>query len=298
MHTPATPVAQVFTVLPTTTTSTPLSLDMTVRATRQHRRAGDRAVGVAYDASSGTSLAEEKWLRAIGAKIVKVDAPLTFQGMGSDEQPSSAQHTDRQAEMSVSIGEYDATHVVWVVSGSPVRLLIGRDNMSTERGHGVLIDPDPAAPTITFKATSETHAATADHDSSTTTDTYRIRTTTRPTMPGGHFRMVDSFVGPADTDVYAREQSVADTHVPDQVIRTNSTGHAPVLLHNQQPGTATLHVGSTISDALPITNTPLSATTSAALAAQRAHAEPAKHTAHATTPARHTAPATAATTTM
>ena len=296
-HTTATPVTQVFTVLPTTTTSTPLSLDMTVRATRQHRRAGDRAVGVVYDTGSGTSFAEEKWLRAIGAKIVKVDAPLIFQGMGSDEQPSSAQHTDRQAEISVSIGEYDATHVVWVVSGSPVRLLIGRDNMSTERGHGVLIDPDPAAPTITFKATSETHAATADHDSNTTTDTYHIRTTTRPTIPGGHFRMVDSFVGPVDTDVYVREQSVAGIHVPDQVVRTNSTGHAPVLLHNQQPGTATLHVGSTISDALPITNTPLSATTSAALAAQRAHAEPAKHTAHATTPARHTAPATAATTT-
>lgn len=165
----------------------------------------------------------------------------------------------------------DTTYKVWAVQGSPVRILIGRDMMSKADGHGVLIDPDPERPHITFgdgppvPATPHGQVMPASNLCITVTEDVSISGGPQP----NHDLVLARTQLTAGTDVHIHAHTRGEVHVPDQVQTTDANGDVQVWVVNNSTRAANWAAGSALGKIDRLEDTPLHPATLAMLAAEQ-----------------------------
>ena len=255
----------------------PFSIAMMVATTRKHRRARPREQQIVFDTGSGPSLAEKAYLQSIGCKIHKTESPLFFHGFHDDTSGSNACTTSEYAMIHVTneAAELDTTYKVWAVQGSPVRILIGRDMMSKADGHGVLIDPDPEQPHITFGDGPPVPAT--PHGQVMPSSSLCITVSENVSIPGGpqpnHDLVLARTKLAAGTDVHIHAHTRGEVNVPDQVQTTGENGDVQVWVVNNSNLAADWAAGSALGKIDRLEATPLHPATRAMLATEQLAAE-------------------------
>ena len=267
--------ATVLSVATTIPTATPLAIEMTANPVRSHRRGKPAPQMVNFDSCSGASFAERKWLTSIGCKLQAASSTLHFHGFCDSD--AAANTTSTVADVQLSRGAYSKVYRVWVVDDAPVMCLIGRDGMSTARGHGTTLRPCTEHPTMTFDG-HEPFAAYTDPDpdqpAATTTTTaaatFLLSTSEGISIPGAtlgtEFIRTPTTAKPG-TDLFVTADRHGSLRVADQVVRVDNSGYAAVLVHNTSRTTLNLPPGSAVAHAQPIAATPLHPATVEATAA-------------------------------
>jgi transposase InsO family protein len=270
----------------------PFSITMTVQATRKHRRAMPQAQEVLFDTCSGPSLGERAYLVSIGCKIEQSNTPLFFHGFHDDSSGANTCQTNEYTTILASVthddgSQFQARYRLWCVKGAPVRLLIGRDQMSASDDKGVAIYPDPDCPAISFNGGPKVPGT--PHRPVVPTPSRCLVVAEDVSITGGglaHFNdMILARTSlPADTDIHVHAHKRGDVHVPDQCQTVGPQGTVQLWVVNTGPHSADWQAGTPLGQLdLLASDTPLHATTLAMLAREhRSHADRHDTTTHTT----------------
>lgn len=223
-------------------------MQVSVRPSRNHRRAADHNQVAVFDAGSGASFAETAWLRSIGAKIEAAPVPLIFHAFVTDaaESGGEAQRATHTASIEVTAGSFTQPYRFWCVDGSPARMLVGRDNMRASDGKALCINPDPDAPTISFNDGPPLPAAPDHRAAAARPQVLLAEAAAQQTVPPRAFELATVTVPACGCDFAVPEQKAGGLHVPDLVIRSDDHGSATLLVFNPALTPVAVHADSTM----------------------------------------------------